>query len=86
MSVVVKRFCDKCKKEVLEKDQLWNVEIRAECEERVSQFNYPCKTIQVCRPCLESFGIYVVEKPGVEKPKPSSVEDLVREIIALVQE
>lgn len=76
--------CDKCGNEQGESEQLWTVGITAStvyCSTTI-----PYRKIEVCRPCLESFGICVTKKKDVEPPKPPTVEELIREIISMVTE
>jgi len=82
MSITIIYKCDKCGNEQTTKDQFWHVEIVT------SHYSSKCiqKEIDVCRPCLESFGINVPEEKEEALPPPPTVEDLIREIISLVQE
>jgi hypothetical protein len=86
MSIVVTRFCDKCKKEVDKDAQLWNVDVSASSYPNRNEFHAPQKSTQVCRPCLESFGIHVITRNHEEPPKAPSISDLVLEIIRLANE
>jgi hypothetical protein len=81
MSIKTIYVCDNCGAEQHTPDQFWNVGVNAEL------VNYPFKNdkfvqskmLQVCRPCLESFGIYVQNKPNEpEKPIPTTAELLVK--------
>ena len=76
-------ICEKCGHEQLTDQQFWKVGVQAH------PINYPHtansfvtgKTMEVCRPCLESFGIHVQQKQdGPAQPVPT-VEDLIKEII-----
>jgi hypothetical protein len=83
--IKVTRHCDKCKAEVDEKEQFWNMEIRCYEGSYKTDFQTPVKTLQVCRPCLESFGIHVIRKDN-EKPKPvPTIESLFKAILELAQ-
>lgn len=79
--------CDKCKSEQLTPEQFWTVGVQAN--------HYPTasgtydfvegKKLEVCRPCLESFGIYVRTRENEPKPTVPTVEELIRQILELVQ-
>ena len=63
--------CDKCNKEQYTADQFWKVGVVARPNNNeITPYQTPVKSIQVCRLCLESFGIHVQKKEGV-KPSPS---------------
>ena len=94
MSVKTLYTCDKCGSVQETADQFWTVGVTA--NHGMHQHPYQAearslyvkdKHVQVCRPCLESFGIHVMQKPS-DPPKPQlpTVEELIREIISLVQE
>ena len=76
-------ICEKCGHEQLTDQQFWKVGVQAH------PINYPHtahsfvtgKTMDVCRPCLESFGLHVQKKQdGPAQPVPT-VEDLIKAII-----
>ena len=75
--------CDKCGNELPSKEQFWTVEI---ITSSVYNSRHSEAVIEVCRPCLESFGINVPKDKAKILPPPPTVEDLIREIISLVQE
>jgi len=78
--------CDKCGNEQTSKEQFWLVEIVVSAHKLLRQVSkYTEREIDVCRPCLESFGINVPDEKAKTLPPPT-VEDLIREIITLVQE
>lgn len=86
MSIVTIYKCDKCGCEQHTSDQFWTVGIIADHFQYSSRRNFvKDMNIQVCRPCLESFGIHVMTKPEPEHRKPT-VEDLIGEIISLYKE
>lgn len=77
--------CDKCGKEQDTAEQFWTVGIFARAKDR-----YPARSsldesadrsLEVCRPCLESLGVHVqkVNPPAVQPPV-ASLEDRIREI------
>ena len=79
MTIRYIRVCDKCKGEVDDKDQLWAIKILPVCYSGAhAQDTFdssPTMKLDVCRPCLESFGINVTTKPNVPvKPHPTIVE------------
>jgi hypothetical protein len=76
--------CDKCGEEHDTSNNFWNVGVMAH------SMNYSPsdktfvkdKSMQVCRPCLESFGIYVTTKVNMPAPPaPPAVEELIRDLI-----
>lgn len=79
--------CDKCNNEQPSREQFWKVGISARhygaptygggCMEIIGE-----KFIDVCRPCLESFGIYTKTKP-TEPSTPETIERHMRRIIEL---
>jgi hypothetical protein len=89
MSVKTLYICDKCGGVQETADQFWTVGVTANHGMHLEARNFYVKDkhVQVCRPCLESFGIHVMQKPS-DPPKPQlpTVEELIREIISLVQE
>ncbi len=90
MSVKTTYTCDKCKKEVDKESDLWElgIEARNKGSSSFSSFKITIKdfvrgqSIEVCKPCLESFGLYVTEKtPEKEKALELSVEQRIRLIL-----
>ena len=81
MSVRVIYTCDKCGNEQHTSEQFWTVGVTAIPSLAASRQFVPGKSMQVCRACLESFGIYVQVKTG-EPPAPvPTIEDLILEIV-----
>lgn len=79
MAIKYLRTCDKCSSVVDDKDQLWAIKILPVCYSGIQApdmlFNSPTMKLDVCRPCLEGFGINVTTKPNVPvKPHPTIVE------------
>lgn len=77
--------CDKCGKELDSAGQLWHVGVSAQSinNKLIVGLFVEGKSMQVCRPCLESFGIFVQKRRDEpEPPSPPTIEDLIREIIA----
>ena len=74
--------CDKCGNEQNDNDQFWTVGITARTKWHQSMDDI-VKSIQVCRPCLESLGIYVTQTKKKDEPLPAppTIEELIREII-----
>jgi hypothetical protein len=86
MSVRTIYKCDKCGAEQDESEQFWKVMISAQIINYYGS-SYPVKDIQVCRPCLESFGIHDQRPVAVKETAPApSVEDLIRQIMEMVTE
>lgn len=76
--------CDKCGSEQATADQFWTVGVKA------SPLNYPHDmfvsnkhVMEVCRPCLESFGIHVQPTPKdqPQPPAPPTLEELISDIV-----
>ena len=83
MSIKTIYTCDKCGNEQTGNNQFWVVGVVANTvayginsREFVND-----KSMQVCRPCLESFGIHVQKKPEEKQPELPTLEELIREII-----
>lgn len=73
--------CDKCKGEQSDQKQFWTL--------GVGYAHYPTKpvigqtlSIQVCRPCLESFGLLANPAVKPPSPPPPTTEDLIIEVLA----
>lgn len=77
--------CDKCGNEQKDKNQFWTVKVNVTSGD-LPYLGSLVKSIEVCRPCLESFGINVIEKKNAPTPKHPTVEELIREIINMVTE
>lgn len=77
--------CDTCKAEQPTRDQFWYVGVYANTNGAYrNDYESPVAQIEVCRVCLEKLGIHdgrPVEQKAAE-PAPTTVEDLVRELIA----
>ena len=81
--------CDKCGSEQSDNKQFWKVGVFASsfnCQAPPYITSVSGKEIQVCRSCLESFGIYVQKKKDEEPPKLPTIEELIGEIIKLYSE
>ena len=81
--------CDNCGAEQSTPDQFWTVGVNA------APVNYAFKNdeyvngkkLQVCRTCLESFGIHVQKKLNEpEKPTPTTAELLVQLLSKIAME
>lgn len=88
MSVRTIYKCDKCGAEQSTADQFWVVGVIAHVRNgsinTYSPFVSQDHKMEVCRKCLESFGIHVQHRgPKAPMPKPPTLEDL---IIQLVQD
>lgn len=75
--------CDKCGNEQDKPDQFWTVGVSASSGSMPTNYFVQDKSMHVCRPCLESFGIHVRKKAedAQNPPKIPSVEDLIRELV-----
>lgn len=91
MSVKTIYTCDKCNKEQETKEQFWSVGVVANHNhERKTSEGYTTyvadMSMQVCRSCLESFGIYVMKKKDVVVTEPipePTLEDRIKELVEL---
>ena len=77
--------CDKCGNEQNNNNHFWTVGITATTSQS-SSGTFPIKSMNVCRLCLESLGVYVTKKADEPLPAPPTVEELIREIIARCSE
>ena len=82
--------CDRCDKVILEKEQIWNVAVVAECEPRVpdkSIHSWTEHKAQWCRECMERVGMVCLSKlkqdpPTDPKTEDVTLEDIIRRMIA----
>lgn len=74
--------CDICGLEQDDNKQFWTVGVTASYQGYSSMSFVENKYLEVCRPCLESLGIYVQKKKDDSLPNPPTIEELIREIIA----
>lgn len=79
MSVTVTYKCDKCGKEQYSPQQFWEARIG---HRHLASTNWcESKSIQVCRKCLENFGLVPkIETKEDNVPLPT-IEELIREIL-----
>ena len=81
MSVQTIYKCDKCSKEQPTMAQFWEISISANTIDD-PRSGYPRATIQVCRACLESYGIYAKkETKEAVGYSPPSTEELILEVL-----
>lgn len=80
--------CDKCKAEQVTlgewPEQWWTVTVAANCANYTdTRYSSAHVNIQVCRPCLELFGIHVSKRPDSIAPAPKlpTIEELIVEIV-----
>ncbi len=82
MTVKTIYICDKCGNEAADSKQFWTVGVTANCHTSLAGHFVTGMSMQVCRPCLESFGIHVQKKPKEEEaPKIPTLEEAIIEII-----
>lgn len=87
MTVKTIYICDKCGSEQDSSKQFWTVGVTATCSIHPDPHGYrrfvEDKYLQVCRPCLESFGIHVQTRPEHKDNPPQipTIEELIREIV-----
>src|SRR5882724_8430889 len=71
------RTCDRCKKSIIDKEQLWKLEIGYGCTGTAYPYAQPAlstyKTAEWCRPCMLQNGIL---GPRDDVPKSEMKEDL----------
>jgi hypothetical protein len=86
MATTTIHTCDKCKQEIRDINQKWVLKVTADSYYTLSRFqSTPLKELEVCRPCLESFGIHVKTKPTPDTPPPPTVEELFTELVQRCQ-
>ncbi len=88
MSTTTIYKCDKCGAEQLNRSQFWTVGVKAYCIDNPYGGSYEdagfvsaAHKMEVCRPCLESFGINVQKREAPPVQPTPSLEDLIREIV-----
>ena len=88
MTIQTIYICDKCGSKQSTQEQFWNVSVHANVvSQGMSVYPVAKMTMQVCRHCLEAFGIYTQPKANGEPvPEPLTLEDLIREIVASAME
>ena len=89
MSIKTIYICDKCGAEQVTPEQFWTVGLWAvysATRTTAEQNEYVAdKRVQVCRPCLESFGIHVRIKDSVDPAPQPTIEELIREILEMAK-
>ncbi len=84
MSITTIYKCDKCGAEQNTPNQFWTVGVVAKHGHDPYQWSDSFtdhKVMQVCRPCLESLGIFVNPREKAPENTPVTIEALIREII-----
>lgn len=82
MSIRTIYKCDRCAGEQDTPAQFWTVGVFANCQSNSRDFVSSEHKMHVCRPCLESLGIYVRKQDMPTGVPPPTLEDLIREIVA----
>lgn len=74
--------CDKCGAEQLTKTQFWTLHVTARNEGDEFESSVSGLRIEVCRECLEKYGIYSKQKPK-QTPEENKVtiESLIKDLI-----
>ena len=86
MSIKTIFICDKCKCEQLTDDQFWHVSVKAGTA-KYGLYTVAKMEIQVCRPCLESYGIHVTQvKPPAVQPEVPTLESVITDIVQRAME
>ena len=82
MAITTTYKCDKCGKEQNTREQFWTVGVSASCSQATSKYDAPYFKMEVCRACLESFGIYAqkVKEPEQQQKTPT-LEELIIDIV-----
>ena len=74
--------CDKCQKVQMTPEDFWEMHLRTNPAMTGGRSSVPQRTLQVCRRCLEDFGLVPIrtkrEEPVPAKP---TVEELIREMV-----
>ena len=89
---VAAHTCEKCGAEQLSSDQFWHVGVIAntidyDLAHAHNRYFVKDKIIEVCRPCLESFGIHVQQEEQATPPLSyPTIEELIRQIVEMVKE
>lgn len=89
MSKKVIYKCDKCGAEQETSGQFWTVGVKASPYDFSRDLFVSDKHVmEVCRPCLESFGIHVQAKPKdqPQPPTPPTLEELITDIVLRTME
>ena len=88
MSIRTIYTCDKCGAEQKTQEQFWTVGVTANTLFSTSDYFVSGMSIQVCRLCLESFGIYVQKRQFDDPPTPTppTLEDLIIELVQRASE
>jgi len=88
MSTTTIYKCDKCGEVQPNNGQFWTVGIKAQCQGGGYSGDYKTAwyigdqyKMEVCRACLESFGIYAKKREAQPAQPAPSLEDLIREIV-----
>jgi len=83
MSVKTIYTCDMCKKEQYNNTQFWIVGVVAYIfNSNPGSYIQPQHKLQVCRPCLETLGVYVQKRKIEEKqPEVPTIEELIKGLI-----
>ena len=82
MSIKTIYTCDKCGNEQATQEQFWTVGVTANCGLNAHKYFVAGMSMQVCRPCLESLGIYAQKREDEpDAPKPPTLEELIIEIV-----
>ena len=84
MATIVTRTCDRCKKDVPQSEQLWDVAITCEAQGLYrASFHTPTKQQKAewCRLCVDEMDVMVGLLRADSPPPKYTFEDLVREIV-----
>lgn len=89
MSVRTIYTCEKCGREQETSEQFWKIGVVVQSynsrPDSSTTFVERPRRLEVCRPCLQSFGIFCHPKPGDPAPVPEpTIEDLIVDLLARV--
>lgn len=73
--------CDKCGDTSESSVQFWTIGITANCSVFASNQMVADKSLNVCRPCLESFGVHVIVRKDEPVKETPTIEQAIVEII-----
>jgi hypothetical protein len=74
--------CDKCGAEQLTKTQFWTLQITARTEGDEFESSVSGLMIEVCRECLEKYGIYSKQKPKqTTEENRVTIESIIKDLI-----
>ena len=84
MATIITTTCDRCKKEIVDRDQIWRLSLSRACCPAVPNKMFPEVKAEWCRPCMIEMHLLghgkVIENVTPVSPAPT-MEDYVREMV-----